>query len=65
MTRLSKLLLVATVSVFPLGMLPACTEVYHDKEVHRNIDGSRTRTETTVRENPDGTTTVEKDTIRK
>jgi hypothetical protein len=65
MKRFSTLVLMTIIAATPLCVLPACSEtVYHHDQTKTNWDGSRTRSETTVRRNPDGTTTTDTDKVR-
>ena len=62
MKSLHKSVVLLITLVSGIGVLTACSEVVeHHESTRANLDGSRTRTESTVRKNPDGTTTIDKD----
>jgi hypothetical protein len=64
MKGLSKTLLMSALLAAPIAMAACSETVYHKEQSRENLDGSRTKTQTTVRENPDGTTTTDTTKVR-
>lgn len=57
--------LVAALSVATVALaLGACTDVHHSSSTKTNWDGSKTIRDTTVREHPDGTVSVDETKAR-
>jgi hypothetical protein len=62
---MTKAFMMAALLAAPFAAMTACSEtVYHRETERGNLDGSRTRSQTTVRQNPDGTTTTDTDTLK-